>query len=100
MMVVSDRPLDPDPARLRRALVDYRIDGRKLLDPADPRQAERIEEIVASSSFSAVEGAADPPDLEACVNVLTRTRGVEIVTDDNMGEEWRYRLVREGPSRR
>jgi spermidine synthase len=100
MMVTSDRPLDPDPARLRRTLVDYRIDDRKLLDPSDPRQAERLEEIVASSSFSAVEGAADPADLEACVNVLTRTRGVEIVTDDNMGEEWRYRLVREGPSRR
>ena len=34
----------------------------------------------------------DERPIEPCSDVLTRTAGKEIMTDDNMGSEWRYFL--------
>ena len=93
VMIVGDRPIDPDPARLRSTLIDYRVDGRALLDLSDPRQLERLDEIIASGSFATSEQTAGPRILEACPDVLTRTRGLDPITDDNMGEEWGYLFV-------
>lgn len=92
-MIVGDRPIDPDPARLRSTLIDYRVDGRALLDLSDPRQRERLDEIIASGSFATSEQTAGPRILEVCPDVLTRTRGLDPITDDNMGEEWGYLFV-------
>jgi spermidine synthase len=100
LMAVSDRRIDPDQARLRAALADSRIDGRALLDLSDPAQADRVEQILASARVSAPAEAGDAGDLESCADVLVRTRGAEVMTDDNMGEEWRYRFVREMPTGR
>ena len=30
--------------------------------------------------------------IESCPHILARTAGKELVTDDNMGSEWRYFL--------
>jgi hypothetical protein len=34
----------------------------------------------------------EPRKIEACADILTRTAGRQPVTDDNMGNEWRYSL--------
>lgn len=83
-MVVSPRPMAPDPARLARTLVAYRIDGRPLLDVADPRQRARLDEIV-----SMLTPAGRPTEfLEDCASILARSSDLRVITDDNMGEEW------------
>lgn len=83
-IVVSPQPIAPDPARFRRTLVAYRIDGRPLLDVADPRQRARLDEIV-----SMLTPAGQPTEvLEDCASILARSSGLRLITDDNMGEEW------------
>jgi len=87
-MVVSPTPMALDPDRLRQALKYYRINGRPVLDTADPRQQAQLDHVVAS--------VAPPPPgqpradqmMEECGGILARSAGMAIVTDDSMGEEW------------
>jgi spermidine synthase len=83
-MVVSPRPIAPDPMRLWQTLVAYRIDGRPLLDVADARQRARLDEIVSMLT------PADRPTvvIEDCASILARSGDLQLITDDNMGEEW------------
>ncbi|HKX09528.1 MAG TPA: fused MFS/spermidine synthase [Stellaceae bacterium] len=99
VMAVSDRPIDPDQTRLRGTLADYRVDGRKLLDLSDPSQRERLEQILATARVP-TPGDAGASELESCPDVLVRTSTADAMTDDNMGEEWRYRFVRVAPNLR
>ena len=92
-MVVSPTPMTLDPARLRQTLTDYRINGRPALDPADPLQQARLDEIVAAL---APPPAGEPrPDAltEDCGGILARSAGLPLITDDNMGEEWTALVV-------
>jgi spermidine synthase len=90
-LVVSTAPLDLDFARWRQTLSAYRIDGRPVLDPARPGAARTLDRLM---SLEAVlrGGRAPRPDaeLEPCPEILARTQGREVVTDDNMGSEWRF----------
>jgi spermidine synthase len=76
MLAVSDSPIVPDTSRFRQILAAYRLrdgsDSGGLVDPS-----------VIDSVVEAVVG-----ELEARDGVLARTRGVRIITDDNMGTEW------------
>ena len=44
-----------------------------------------------SASLNSKAPYAERP-IEPCSDVLARTVGKEIMTDDNMGSEWRYSL--------
>lgn len=87
MMVVGIGGLAPNPARLDAALREHRVDGRLLLPPG-PAGDRRREEMLASVAMPdpALQNADTPS--EACDSILRRTRGMPVVTDDNMGEEW------------
>jgi spermidine synthase len=88
MMVLSPVPMAIDSNRLRGTLVSYRINGRPVLDIADPKQRERLGEIVAALA-PPPPGRMRPAEvIEDCAGVLARTQGMLFVTDDNMGEEW------------
>jgi len=87
-MVVSPAPISLDPDRLRRTLIDYRVNGRPVLDIADARQRERLEQIVASLAPPPPGQPRPDQVMEDCGGILARSAGMPIVTDDNMGEEW------------
>lgn len=89
-MVVSDTPIAWDFARWRRVLESYRIDGAALFDVARDADRALLGEISAMEA-SLTANNADRP-IELCPDLLARTAGKEIVTDDNMGGEWRHFL--------
>jgi len=89
-LAVSDSPLTLDAARLREALLEYRIDGRPVLDPAVPADARRLGEMLSlTGRFVATDGEdMRRPSIESAESIRARCRGKRIITDDNMGTEW------------
>lgn len=87
-VVVSDSPLLPDRARWEQVLLDYRIEAHPVLDPSQPRHAEKLAKLLGMIDSLA---DANPPwwGMETRSSILARTEGMGIVTDDNMGTEWR-----------
>lgn len=90
-VVLSSAPIDWNFARWQRTLLAYRIDGHRILDPSRPEQAEGLRRLLALESQvrPALAPAADAV-IEPCDRLLARTVGRQLVTDDNMGTEWRY----------
>jgi spermidine synthase len=86
-MVVSRTPIRWDFARWRRILAAYRIDGRPVFDMYRSEDRAELDRLLASFATP-----GEPRKIEACPDILTRTAGREPVTDDNMGNEWRYAL--------
>jgi hypothetical protein len=92
-MVVSDAPIAWDFQRWQRVLEAYRIDGQPTFDLARPLDRSVLEQLMAWETnlvLGAEEGREQP--IESCASVLARTAGKRIVSDDNMGSEWRYFL--------
>jgi spermidine synthase len=91
-MVVSATPIAWDFQRWRRTLEAYRIDGQPQFDPARSEDSVVLEKAEAmEASLTSTAPYAERP-IEHCSDVLSRTAGKEIMTDDNMGSEWRYFL--------
>lgn len=89
-VVLSSTSIAWDFARWRRNLVAYRIDGRPMLDLSRTEHAQGLEKLMAIEAqiHDARTHAADDW-IEPCQHVLARTAGQKLVTDDNMGTEWR-----------
>jgi hypothetical protein len=90
-MALSREALDVDFDRWRSALLAYRIDGRAVLDLSREADAAKLAELM-SPRDTWRENRRDEGLMEPCESVLARTRGLEPVTDDNMGTEWRHPL--------
>jgi len=90
-MVVSASPIAWDFARWRSILEAYRIDGKPVFDGGRPEDNAVLDHLIAmeASLAPAAIHIAERP-IEPCPDILTRTAGKRIVTDDNMGGEWRY----------
>jgi len=85
-LAVSDSPLTFDRVRWKSVLLSYVIDGKHAIDSNDPKQMERLNELVninedptGRQSFS----------IENDDQLRKRLPGRLIITDDNMGAEWR-----------
>lgn len=90
-VVLSSTPIDWNFARWRRTLDAYRIDGRPMLDPSSAEYTQGMARLMALESLTRPDAARTPADLlEPCAQVLARTAGQTLVTDDNMGTEWRH----------
>ena len=91
-MAASNDPIDVDFNRWKRVLSAYAIDGRRVIDPANARQVAALDDLIATRQHweSPVQGPA--ARMENCGSITARTQGLEIVTDDNMGSEWRHAL--------
>jgi spermidine synthase len=96
-LAVSDSSIILNKERLRDALRDYTIDGRKVFDLTDPKQTAYFEKILRVAEPSQAESR--PPDelgidsstlVESRESMLNRLKGVRLTTDDNMGQEWRH----------
>jgi hypothetical protein len=85
-IAVSDSPLAFDRARWRPVLLSYVIDGRGVIDVSYPKQMEKLEEII---------GIPEDPtgriliSVESNNELRSRLQNRLIITDDNMGLEWR-----------
>lgn len=73
--------------RWRANLLEYRIEGRPVLDLTREADRTRLEKILGMVDSIALER---PPwwGMESRASILARTRDARIVTDDNMGTEW------------
>jgi spermidine synthase len=92
-MAVSSTPIAWDFQRWRRTLESYRIDGRAVFDPEraeDRAVLDRLMAMAASLGPQATRTQDRP--IEPCPDLLARTAGKPMVTDDNMGSEWRHFL--------
>ncbi len=91
-MMASESPLIPDRERWKKILLEYEIDGRPVFDPSDPHHLERLDEVL----FMADTYGKSPPErlgIETRAQLLSRTRGFPLVTDDNMGTEWHRKYL-------
>jgi spermidine synthase len=84
-MIVSDSPIDWNVTRWRKVLENYKIDGKPEFDLANATERDRIDGIVK-------EYGPAGSMVEECPTLLSRTAGKDLVTDDNMGTEWRHYL--------
>jgi SAM-dependent methyltransferase len=84
-LAVSDSPFTLDKDRWRSALSSYRIDGRPVFDLGNPLQRARMEEVLRMAD------EVDGPEgwVESKANIERRIRHPRLITDDNMGTEWR-----------
>jgi spermidine synthase len=86
-IAVSDSPIVMDKDRWMNVLRSYRMDGKTVFDPANPA-AERV---LTAYMILADTVHARPRvfGMETADSLRERVKGRLIITDDNMGEEWR-----------
>jgi predicted esterase len=86
-LYASDSPIEPNKERWAAILDAYKMDGRLLFDLSNQEHVARREEIL--SLLDTIDLPVPIEEgLESRQSILTRTRGLEVWTDDNMGEEW------------
>jgi hypothetical protein len=83
---VSDSPIVLDRFRWKAALLSYVIDGKHVIDANDPEQKARLTEVVNIKEDPA---GRQPFSIENDEQLRKRLQGRMIITDDNMGVEWR-----------
>ncbi|HKB96205.1 MAG TPA: hypothetical protein VKB94_05105, partial [Rhizomicrobium sp.] len=90
-MLVSDVPFDLNVDRWRKTLLAYTIDGNPALHmdrPTDVAVLRRALNMATGANSNSL--GADKRQMESCSSILSRTRDLQVITDDNMGTEWRY----------
>ena len=95
-MVVSLSPIAWDFGRWRQTLENYRIDGRTEVDPGLPKDREILEHFMAlEKDLLPGANAIGAKVIEPCAEILVRSVDKDVITDDNMGSEWRHGLALE-----
>ena len=87
-MAVSDSPIRIDKERWRKILANYTLEGKPVFDLTQPGDRDLLARVLQFADTLPgdkyrVKG------METRENVLRRTQGKLIVTDDNMATEWR-----------
>ena len=91
-MAVSDSPIQVDAERWRKILLRYRLEGKPILDLSLPEDRELLGEIMDRAATLPGETYVSE-GMETRKNILRRTKGLAIITDDNMATEWRSHPV-------
>lgn len=89
-MIVSDQPLDWSTTRWLNGLKNYHIDGRAIMNLSEKSSAEFSR--LAAVIFAPPSQVSDKQEgvIESCQSILARSANLPLITDDNMGSEWRY----------
>lgn len=85
-LAVSDSPLLFDRARWKDVLLNYVIDGKPVVDASDPEQMKKLDQIVNLPEDSPLRQWFS---VESNDHLRARLKNCLIITDDNMGLEWR-----------
>jgi hypothetical protein len=84
-IALSDSPFALDKERWRQSLIAYSIDGHPVFDLSIPIHRKRLEEVL-----SIADESNDPNGRsESRSRMMRRLAGTPIITDDNMGAEWK-----------
>lgn len=86
-VAVSDSPISIDKRRLLEVLHRYKVDGKSVFDPLNPG-AEKV----LAAYMALIDTLNAPPrflGMETSDSLRARLRGQIIITDNNMGLEWR-----------
>jgi hypothetical protein len=86
-VAVSDSPVTLDKERWKNLLLDYRIDGEKILDPT-----KKEDKLVLDALVDLADSVNRPPQddgLESRESLISRMNDGTVITDDNMACEWR-----------
>jgi spermidine synthase len=86
-LAVSDSPIEVDKARWLRILSQYKIDGRLVFDPLRTESKTTLAGYLALAD--SMDRAPTPEGMETSDSLLARIKDAHIITDDNMGWEWR-----------
>jgi len=93
LIAVSDSPIRIDKDRWRRILLAYRLEGKQVFDADSDADRKLLERLTAiADTYPGDHYNSD--GLESRENILRRTAGAAIITDDNMATEWRGRTER------
>ena len=86
-LAASDSPLRIDKKRWQRALMEYRIEGRPVLELNRPDHQKVMEDVLSLADTL----SQDPYDMSGMAtgeSIRRHFRGARIITEDNMGTEW------------
>jgi predicted membrane-bound spermidine synthase len=87
-MAVSDSPIQVNRERWRKVLVEYRLEGTPIFDLSQPEDRDLLNGILHVADT--LPGSTYlSKGMETRENILRRTQGRPIITDDNMASEWR-----------
>jgi predicted membrane-bound spermidine synthase len=86
-LAVSDSPIDFDEARWISVLRQYKIDNHLVLDPVNAKSDETLTRYAAL--VTALDTSTELQSLETSRSLSSRLGQRLIITDDNMGWEWR-----------
>ncbi len=84
--IASPDPIEPNAERLRNILMNYRINGEPILDPNRAKDREKLEGMLREISTQS-------GNFKSNSDVMTLSKGHEIITDDNMGHEWQFSIL-------
>ena len=85
-LAVSDSPLRLDEVRWRKTLLEYRLEGKPVLEgEAGQRRLDQVAAYLRTEDSTGSEHFA----VEGMESIRKRTRGARVITDDNMASEWR-----------
>src|SRR5215471_7768922 len=87
-MAVSDSPIQIDKERWRKVLAEYRLERTPMFDLSQQEDCDLLDGILHFADT--LPGSAyTSKGMETRENILRRTQGRQIITDDNMASEWR-----------
>jgi spermidine synthase len=86
-LALSDSPIDFNEARWMSVLRQYRIDNQLVLDPVNAKSDETLTRYAALAM--ALDKSTELQSLETSKSISARLGQRIIITDDNMGWEWR-----------
>jgi spermidine synthase len=87
-LALSDSPLVFDRPRWKSTLLSYTIDGKRVINPDDPDQMKKLDQIVNVRHAAPLEANVSIESNDEIRQRLSIRRNL-IITDDNMGVEWR-----------
>jgi spermidine synthase len=86
-MAVSDSPIQTDKERWRKILAGYRLEGTPVFDLTRREDIDLLNGILKIADTLPGDTYVSK-GMESRENVLRRTQGKRIITDDNMATEW------------